>query len=183
MTVLPSWFSDIYKPVDPETKPGTKQARTVGPERINFSTSSRGIRNHNPGNIEVGEKWRGVASTKDLLPHQEGEARFVVFERPEFGVRAITKIIQTYRVKYGLNTVRGIINRWAPPIENDTDAYVEFVSEFMGVDPDKTLDTSNVSVLNPLITAIIRHENTEQPYSETTILTGISLAFDRQEGE
>ena len=182
VAVLPSWFSEIYKPFDPETKPGTKQARTVGPEKINFSTASRGIRNNNPGNIEIGDPWQGRASAKDLLPHQEGEDRFVVFKSPEFGIRAMTVLLQTYRVKHGLTSIRGIINRWAPPEENDTEAYIESVSEFTGIDPDKRLDTSSANVLNPLVTAIIRQENKgQQPYSETTILTGISLAFEAEE--
>ena len=181
---LPSWLTLALeeKAANPAAKPKTKMARRMGPEKINFATTSRGIRNHNPGNIEIGDPWQGrVADTKDFLPHRRGESRFVVFESPEFGIRAITKIMQTYRVERGLTTVTGIITRWAPPEENDTDAYIKFVSEFMGVDPDKRLDTSSVSVLNPLVTAIIRHENTEQPYSETTILTGISLAFNTEE--
>ena len=181
VNTLPSWFLDIHQPSDPESKPITKMVRTVGPEEINFTAASRGIRNNNPGNIEVGDPWEGRASAKERLPHQEGEDKFVVFKSPEFGIRAITKLLQTYRVKYGLNTITGIISRWAPPEENDTEAYIASVSESMGIDPDKVLDTSSTNVLNPLVTAIIRHENTEQPYSETTILTGISLAFKNEE--
>ena len=175
VNTLPSWFLDIHQPSDPESKPITKMARTVGPEEINFSTTTRGIRNHNPGNIEIGDPWQGRAS-------QEGEDRFVVFKSPEFGIRAMTVLLQTYRVKYGLTSISGIINRWAPPEENDTEAYIKSVSEFTGIDPDKRLDTSSANVLNPLVTAIIRQENKGQhPYSETTILTGISLAFEAEE--
>jgi len=37
----------------------------------------RGIRNHNPGNIEKGDPWQGLAAD------QSGDPRFAVFAAPE----------------------------------------------------------------------------------------------------
>ena len=179
-TQLPDWFVDKFSPTQAPA-PMTKQARTTGPDEPNLSKSPRGIRNNNPGNIEIGEKWQGIATGDAIQSFQQKEDRFIVFSSPEFGVRAITKILQTYNVKHGLNTVRGIINRWAPPFENDTEAYVNSVAEAIGVGPDVRIDTSSAHVLNPLIGAIIRHENGEQPYSEETITAGINLAFNKEE--
>ena len=34
--------------------------------------------------------------------------------------------MRTYRKKYGLTTIRGIINRFAPPSENNTENYVRY---------------------------------------------------------
>ncbi len=64
-----------------------------------------------------------------MTPEQKGETRFCVFRSPEWGIRALVKIIQTYERKYSLDTVRGIINRWAPPVENDTGSYISQVAK------------------------------------------------------
>ena len=87
---------------------------------------SRGIRNNNPGNIRHGIDWDGL--DKD----QSKDEEFSQFSTPEYGIRAMFKILKTYNDKYNLNTIEGIINRWAPPIENDTEAYINFVSSKVG---------------------------------------------------
>ena len=65
----------------------------------------------------------------------------------------------TYRMKHGLSTVREIINRWAPPVENNTDAYVDHVCRRLGVAPDHPLDFGNPQVYLHLARAIAYHEN------------------------
>ena len=76
---------------------------------------SRGLRNHNPGNIKRGARWLGLMPESDMDDAQAAERTFCVFKAPWWGIRAIAIIIKNYRRKYGLNTIRGIINRWAPP--------------------------------------------------------------------
>lgn len=56
---------------------------------------------------------------------------FKVFREDVYGVRAAILIIITYRRKYNIKTVQRIIQRWAPPTENDTDAYIDFVVKKM----------------------------------------------------
>ena len=41
--------------------------------------------------------------------------------------------------KYRLYTIRGIISRWAPSIENNTEAYISNVSRLTGIDPDEPI--------------------------------------------
>ena len=67
---------------------------------------ARGERNNNPGNIRHGAKWQGLASTQT-------DKDFCQFISPEYGIRAIYKLIQTYQKKYGLNTIKTIIYRYA----------------------------------------------------------------------
>ena len=129
---------------------------------------ARGIRNHNPGNIEKGIRWKGIDATKT-----DAESRFIVFTAPEWGIRAMVRLLKNYERLYGLNTVRGLINRWAPPIENLTSAYVSAVARRLNVDPDATINI--VSVMPSLVEAIIKHENGSQPYPATTIQRGIEL--------
>jgi hypothetical protein len=84
--------------------------------------------NNNPLNIRTSnDKFVGeIPSSND----------FKAFESNYYGYRAAFKIINTYIKKYGLNTVEEIINRWAPPIENNTEAYINFVCNKTGYDRD-----------------------------------------------
>ena len=131
----------------------------------------RGLRNHNPGNIDrTGEKWQGMAVD------QSGDSRFVVFKTPEYGIRALAKVLISYRNKHNRRTVRQIIDRWAPPVENDTAAYIKAVAADIGVSADDDIDVRQLPVMLPLVKAIIAHENGMQPYSEAQLKAGLALA-------
>lgn len=133
-------------------------------------TTPRGIRNHNPGNIEKGAPWQGLAQ------NQSRDSRFAVFKAPEWGVRAIARILFTYRDKHGLETVYGIINRWAPPFENDTNSYASAVAAKLGVGVRERVNIEDFATASVLVKAIIQHENGVQPYSEEIIRKGLVLA-------
>lgn len=136
------------------------------------STSGvRGIRNNNPGNIRWGDDWQG------LVPKSERtDKSFCQFTAPEYGIRAMIIILRNYEKKHGLNTARKIINRWAPPVENDTEAYINSVAKQVGVDADKVIDVTDSRVMIPLLEAIITHENGSQPYDFETFVKAIDLA-------
>lgn len=70
-------------------------------------TLPRGIRNNNAGNIRWGSNWQGLVS-----PEKRTDKDFCQFIQPVYGLKAIVKLIFTYRDKYGLNTVESIINRY-----------------------------------------------------------------------
>lgn len=125
----------------------------------------RGIRNNNPGNIRRGQDWQGEAAGTD--------PSFEVFTAPEYGIRAMARILRNY-VAGGHDTVRKIISRWAPPTENNTAAYVATVAAGLGLDPDAPVNLARD--LPGLVAAIIRHENGIQPYDAATIQRGINLA-------
>ena len=131
----------------------------------------RGIRNDNPGNIRWGDDWDGLVPKS-----QRTDKSFCQFTAPEYGIRAMIIILRNYEKKYGLNTVRKIINRWAPPVENDTEAYVNSVAKQVGVDADKVIDVTDSRVMIPLLEAIITHENGSQPYEFATFVKAIDLA-------
>lgn len=132
-------------------------------------TVPRGIRNANPGNIRHSRTlWQGEAA-------QQPDTDFVTFAAPEFGIRAMAKILRTYQTN-GLNTVRKIISRWAPPNENDTPAYVASVAQAVGVNADTPIDLSNDQLMAAIIKAIIRHENGQQPYGDAVVMKGVGLA-------
>src|SRR3546814_2962731 len=65
----------------------------------------------------TGVPWIG----EDRSPEaREREHRFCVFKTPEHGFRALVRVLLTYQRKYRLRTVAGMIDRWAPPVENNT---------------------------------------------------------------
>ena len=132
---------------------------------------ARGIRNNNAGNIRWGCNWQGLK--KD---GREQDKDFCVFTAPEYGIRAIAKIIRNYSDIYKINTVAGIIHRWAPPCENDTASYIHHIAKVLKVEPDETINVKNTDVMLKLVKAIILHENGEQPYSDELILKGIKMA-------
>lgn len=129
---------------------------------------TRGERNNNPGNIRQGSNWQG------LTPGQP-DASFCSFTDAKYGFRALAKVLLVYGQK-GFDTVRTIIERWAPENENNTAAYVAAVAAAMGCHPDTHLNTADYSQLYPLVCAIVRHENGRNIYPRTTIDAGLALA-------
>lgn len=90
-------------------------------------TQPRGIRNNNPGNIRWGADWQGLKKDGKLQ-----DPSFCVFKSPVWGIRALAKLLKNYQRLYGLNTPRKIINRYAPPNENQTQAYIQSVAHQLG---------------------------------------------------
>lgn len=135
----------------------------------------RGIRNNNPGNIEISTSaWKGKRAKADNT-----DGRFEQFDNTDgvganvWGLRALYKILATYRTSYNLTTVRGIITRWAPPTENDTEAYIAAVAKAVGKSATAVLDMSDYP---KLMAAIVQHENGVQPYPAADFNKAISLA-------
>lgn len=138
----------------------------------------RGIRNNNPGNIRrSGERWEGLARPDELKPFQVGESAFCVFSDAVFGIRAMARILQAYQGRIGLRTVAGMINRWAPPNDNNvTDAYVTTVCTSMGVAGNQPFSFDNPDLGARMLGAMIRVENGMQPYSADQLARGHAMA-------
>ena len=130
----------------------------------------RGIRNNNPGNIKNNPNNRWVG----LSPCQN-DKDFCVFISAKYGIRALSIILRNYQSRYGLKTVKDIINRYAPTIENNTNSYVKSVCQFLEITDTTTIDIGEECVMLCLLKAIIRHENGIQPYSNEELLEGIRL--------
>jgi hypothetical protein len=140
--------------------------------------TSRGLRNQNPGNLRISKtKWQG-----QVPADKQTDASFVQFVSPQYGIRAIAKTLLTYQSEYKLNTVTGLIKRWAPPNENDTTAYISLVSRTLGVQPDDVIDVDDAATMTALVKAIMEKENRQpglpwvQPYSDAVILQGLRMA-------
>jgi hypothetical protein len=71
------------------------------------------------------------------------------FQQPasyEEGIRAMDKNLEVYGTKHKINTLRGVISRYAPPSENDTEAYIKYVAQRTGLDPNQEIDLTNPAV-------------------------------------
>ncbi len=129
-------------------------------------TIVRGIRNHNPMNLRItNTSWNGKIKGDDKS--------FETFKSAEYGIRAGAKVLITYQKKYELNTVNQLINRFAPPIENDTNSYAQHIAANLGVGIDEPINVKDNLYI--LISSIIKHENGDNPYSKGTILEGIAM--------
>ena len=97
---------------------------------------TRGERNNNPLNIRrvVGTNWRGEI----VSPLWDKD--FVQFSSLEYGIRAAFCILETYRRKHQAVCIEDIINRWAPPTENNTTAYVNAVCKQTGIGGKERLE-------------------------------------------
>jgi hypothetical protein len=130
---------------------------------------TRGIRNNNPGNIKYDPKnaWQGQIGDDGI---------FSIFDTMTNGIRALVITLRTYFNAYGYNTIRKIINYYAPGSENDTEAYIDSVSQTMGVSPDAILVFPDD--LPKLVRAIIKQENGVTNYliSDAAIFKGIDAA-------
>lgn len=116
------------------------------------SKVSRGLRNNNPGNIR-----RSAAQYRGERPSDDKQ--FKRFVAAAWGYRAMFMLLHTYRVRYGLNTVSGMIARYAPPAENHTGRYAACVCRWAGIGLQEPLDTLAREDMVPVVAAMSRMEN------------------------
>lgn len=113
---------------------------------------SRGLRNKNPGNIRKSDTpWRGEVPGDD--------PDFATFGTMVDGIRAMALLLRNYQRIHHLHTVESLVNRWAPPNENQTSQYVADVAARVGVKPDDPLNLEDPFVLSKLVFAVVCHEN------------------------
>lgn len=129
----------------------------------------RGLRNNNPGNIRNSDAidWTGEVSLKKDNDFEE-------FEDIEHGYRAMFILVRNYILKHGLNTIRGIISRYAPAHENHTENYIDIVSNRSGIGADDVISADNREIMIRVIAAMSYVENgVEADMSD--VITGWNL--------
>ena len=133
----------------------------------------RGLRNNNPGNLKKsGSGWMGA------VPHDRNtDPVFEQFFTMPHGVRAAVRLLSTYRSRHGLDTVRGIIERYAPPgrDSNPVNEYRDAVARELGVGLDDPLPDDDATYRR-LATALFRFENGGKLPSDSDLAAGFALA-------
>ena len=142
---------------------------------------SRGTRNNNPLNLRhSADQWQGARK-------EQTDKSFVQFESMAYGYRAAWKTLDSYwkhfkRLRQPF-TVRAIISRWAPPSENDTDAYVTTVLRLTSLGGNERLPRPLRGIAIDKLVRLFRAMTTVEcgtPYdqvSEEPIWDGYDLAF------
>lgn len=113
----------------------------------------RGIRNNNPLNIRKGNNWKGER------PNQTDKA-FEEFQTMEYGIRAGFKLLKNYITGYGgkvapFDTIEKIVKRWAPPTENATRNYIDFVSKDTGINAKTRISFKDRPTMVAIVDAMI----------------------------
>ena len=142
---------------------------------------SRGTRNNNPLNLRhSADQWQGARK-------EQTDKSFVQFENMAYGYRAAWKTLDSYwkhfkRLRQPF-TVRAIISRWAPPSENDTEAYIRTVLRLTSLGGKENLMQPSRGVDTERLVRLIQAMTTVEcgiPYKEVdlkAIREGYRLAF------
>ena len=97
------------------------------------------IRYNNPGSLMRGGKM-------------------VQYPTMEEGLKALDQNLASYGKK-GINTLSDVIATWAPPSENNTNAYIDHVSRVTGLKPNQKIDLSNPLVRHQISAGITQMES------------------------
>lgn len=144
-----------------QPQPANAQPQTTG-------QAPRGIRNNNPGNLMFAGQPGATADPQG----------FAVFPTMQEGWEANVRQLQLYGGR-GINTVRAIVNTWAPGnapgnSAESTNNYMQHVASGLGVSPDTPLDMNNRATLDQLLTLKTSFENGISPAQASAIRVGQS---------
>jgi len=84
--------------------------------------------------------------------------KLATFSTPQAGLAALDQNLQSYG-QQGVNTIAGVITKWAPPGTNNTASYINDVASRLGINPNQPIDLSNPVQRQAIGTAIMLHEN------------------------
>ena len=113
----------------------------------------RGIRNCNPGNIRITkDKWKG-------LREEQTDKSFFQFVSMDYGYRALLRTLQNYNRRHGCKCISDYIKRWAPSVENNTNAYIISVCGKMNAPASCIIDIYDRDTMCAFAAAISEHEN------------------------
>jgi len=122
-------IEDVFEPAEPQESP---------------DNAPLSVRNNNPGNLRmVGQSGA-----------REGEGGFAAFDSPQEGVEALRKQVVLDTQTRGLN-LSEFLNKYAPPSENKTSNYIDFVSSKLGIDANDEVSEDQV---DDVVQAIVQME-------------------------
>jgi hypothetical protein len=162
------------------TQPSVEEIATTALDQVDAEdlreSSVRSIRNNNPGNIKkTNTQWEGMTQ-------EQADSTFVSFESPEMGVRALARVLNTYNTQYNLDDISGMVSRFAPPTENDTQNYIKFVSEKSGIPRNRKITLQdNPEDMKKVIAAMIEMEggsDSVKYFTPSIINEGVRLALE-----
>lgn len=147
-----------------------------------MTTTTLGLRLNNPGHIERGDPWQGLAEV-------QSHPRFAEFTDPVWGLRAIARTLITYydnrTASDGskIDTTMEIAERWAPASDNNpTEDYAAFLARTLSVNTGvphnahTKIDVYKPETMRSLMKGIVKFETGKMPYSEEQIDRALVLS-------
>jgi hypothetical protein len=134
-------------------KPAAKPAPTPAPAAVAPSAGPMGFRQNNPGNLRSDGKTRWQGSTG--VP---AAGEFLTFSNPYQGVRAMARTLFNYGRRHKIDSLEGVVNRYAPAKENNQSAYLASVRQKTGLKPGARIDLTDEATLQKLVPAMGSHE-------------------------
>jgi len=107
-----------------------------------------------PGGASLNDLYNNFANMR--MPSGIGWQKF---DSPAAGIAAIENQLRIYRDKYGIGTLRGIVGRWSPPNENDTEALIAAAVKSTGKGADQPLDLGDPATMRAVVKALIENEH------------------------
>jgi len=131
----------------------------------------RGFKLNNPGNLRKSDNaWKGKIASDD--------AEFEQFGTIEDGLRAMMLNIKNKKELHGIETLADMISNYAPPSENDTDGYIQFVADRTGIDPRAPIDLADKSLLVPITKAMVEMEQGKPDIIDDTTFDAAANRLD-----
>lgn len=136
---------------------------------------TRGLALNNPMNLEDNPNflWEG-----QIRPTADPGGVLCQFDTVAHGLRAGAKDIVNQSRLDGLNTWNAIITKYAPPSENDTQAYINAMVKGTGVAADCFLDLTNADLLETSLRCVILQEQGSCPFTDDQIARAASEALN-----
>lgn len=132
---------------------------------------TRAERNFNPGNLNY-------AGQSGASLEAGSNARFAKFNSEEEGIAALVRQLRLYQQR-GIDTIGEIVKKYAPPSENDTQAYVANMARWTGLSANEKLNFNDTETVRRMVEGISRKEGRYTPLTEGQIMSGINLANQR----
>ncbi|HXB10937.1 MAG TPA: structural protein [Bacteroidia bacterium] len=136
-----------------------------------FCGTCVGIHLNNPGNIMNEPGLHFIGESKPY-------GRRDTFISPELGYRAMSMVLLHYNTLPNCCSLSQVITRYAPPNENPTRNYINFVAKECDFTTWSHLNLQKENVLFPLVKAMAKFEQGKSFHdSDETILRGVRMAL------
>jgi hypothetical protein len=156
-------FTPEYAPVPASLRPGARPTPTAGDGAV---AGGSGVNAYNVGNVRP----KG-SSTGFQQPGSYDE-----------GLKIMDDNLKSY-AKQGINTLRGVISKWSPPNENDTEALIKAASSRLGIKPDDKFDLNNPVVQRLIGSSIMLQEKPRKELFGTAPLSQVNAELAVNQGQ
>lgn len=164
-----AWIGRVFGVSTPGASPD------AAPAPLTASTPTRADLATEPGQAPRGNGWFGHPVFGPVAVNNPGNLRqngqFAQYDSSSTGIRAIANQLRIYQNRDHLDTIEGIVKKYAPVSENDTAGYIKYVSDRTGYKADQHLNLNDSQTMAALVSAITKRENVKSNYTPETVIT------------